>query len=143
MATDRLHGIHLGLIAEAESREMCARDGWSVANTLVDEQPETLRTAKATVLLATELTDHDQVTAAQLAPDQGGVRLRVTITLRFDDLVRGLRGAALTGTCETVSPGEARRLACDADVIPAALGSESAVLDLCRQKRLFCGDYPN
>ncbi len=37
-------------------------------------------------------------------------------------------------------PGEARRLACDADLIRAVLGSESAILDLGRQKRLFCGE---
>jgi len=292
---NRLHGIHLGLVAEAESREMCERDGWSVANVLVEHQPQALRTAKATVLLATELAEHDQVGAAlragdvsvnqakavvqglkelpgdlpehqvaeveaalvehaktfdpaalrrianrmievirpdtvdeklaaalereaaqaerdrylswsytgrgsvelrgrlplvdgealieiisahveavkialdkldpdtappslaqrradalvtiisrhqqaQLAPDHGGDRPRVNITLRLDDLIRGVRGATLTGTCEMVSPGEARRLACDADLIPAVLGAESAVLDLGRQKRLFCGD---
>jgi len=61
---NRLHGIHLGLVAEAESRETCARDGWSVANRLVEQQPQALRTAKATVLLATDLAEHDQVGAA-------------------------------------------------------------------------------
>ena len=66
---NRLHGIHLGLVAEAESREMCERDGWSVANVLVEHQPQALRTAKATVLLATELAEHDQVGAALRAGD--------------------------------------------------------------------------
>ena len=61
---NRLHGIHLALVAEAESRETCTHDGWSVANTLVDQQPQALRTAKATVLLAADLAGHDQVGAA-------------------------------------------------------------------------------
>jgi len=42
---------------------MCDRNGWSVANTLVDQHPQTLRTAKATVLVATELAEHDHVGA--------------------------------------------------------------------------------
>ena len=292
---NRLHGIHLALVAEAESRETCAGDGWSVANRLVEQQPQALRTAKATVLLATELAQHDQVRAAlrtgdmsvnqakavvaglkelpddlpaehaaeveaalvehakefdptalrrianrmievicpdtvddklataldreaaqaerdrylswaytgrgsvelrgrlplvdgealiavisahveaakvaldkvdpdtalpslaqrradalvtiigrhqqaQLAPDHGGDRPRLTITLRLSDLIGGVRGATLTGTGETISPGEARRPACDADLIPVVLGGDSAILDLGRQKRLFSGD---
>jgi len=64
----------------------------------------------------------------------------VTVTVRLDDLIHGLRGATLTGICETVSRGEARRLACDADLIPMVLGADSAIVDLGRQKRLFCGD---
>lgn len=87
--------------------------------------------------LVTVISRHQQ---GQLAPDHGGDRPRVVITLRYTDLVRGLRGATLTGTCETVSPSEAGRLACDADLIPVVLGTESAILDAGRQKRLFCGE---
>ncbi|HET6166405.1 MAG TPA: HNH endonuclease signature motif containing protein, partial [Marmoricola sp.] len=36
-----------------------------------------------------------------------------------------------------VSPGEARRLACGAGLIPAVLGGPSAVLDVGREQRLF------
>ena len=98
--------------------------------------PDSLTQRRADALV-TITNRHQQ---AQLAPDQGGDRPRVTVTMRYDDLVHGLRGATLTGTSETLSPGEARRLACDADLVPAVLGSESAILDVGRQKRLFCGD---
>ena len=38
------------------------------------------------------------------------------------------------------APAEARRLACDADILPAVLGSDSQLLDLGRTTRLFAGD---
>ncbi len=38
-------------------------------------------------------------------------------------------------TGETISPGAARRLACEAGVIPAVLGGKSQVLDLGRARR--------
>ncbi len=98
--------------------------------------PDSLAQRRADALV-TIINRHQQ---GQLAPDHGGDRPRITITMRLDDLRQGLRGATLTGTCQTVSPGEARRLACDADLIPAVLGSESAILDVGRQKRLFCGE---
>ena len=36
-----------------------------------------------------------------------------------------------------ISPGDVRRLACGAGIIPAVLGGPSAVLDLGREQRLF------
>lgn len=46
----------------------------------------------------------------------------------------GLKGAKLD-TGETISPGLARRVACEAGIIPAVLGGNSEVLDLGRKKR--------
>ena len=40
-------------------------------------------------------------------------------------------------TGETISAGEARRLACNAGIIPAVLGAGSVTLDLGRESRLF------
>ncbi len=37
---NRLHSIRLSLVAEAESRELCDRDGWSVANTWSTSNPK-------------------------------------------------------------------------------------------------------
>ena len=62
--------------------------------------PDSLAQRRADALV-TVINRYQQ---AQLAPDQGGDRPRVTVTMRFDDLVHGLRGATLTGTCETVKP---------------------------------------
>ena len=57
------------------------------------------------------------------------------ITMGLDQLRRGI-GAASLDSGGTISPGEARRMACNAGIIPAVLGSRSEVLDLGRTARL-------
>ena len=47
----------------------------------------------------------------------------------------GLKAAHLD-TGETISPGAARRLACEAGIIPAVLGGKSQVLDLGRKQTI-------
>jgi hypothetical protein len=68
--------------------------------------------------------------------EHGGLAATLVVTLDHEVLSTGLGAAALVyGT--PVSPGEARRLACGAGIIPAVLGGTSAVLDLGREQRLF------
>ncbi|MGY2873138.1 hypothetical protein ACVW00_000328 [Marmoricola sp. URHA0025 HA25] len=68
--------------------------------------------------------------------EHGGLAATVVITLDHHTLKTGLGSAALVdGT--PVSPGQARRLACGAGIIPAVLGGASGVLDLGREQRLF------
>ena len=52
----------------------------------------------------------------------------------LDTLMGGLKAAKLD-TGETISPGLARRLACEAGIIPAVLGGASQVLDLGHKRR--------
>ena len=55
--------------------------------------------------------------------------------MRLTDLIDGLGTATLdTGGC--LSAAEARRLACDAAIVPMVLGSDSMPLDVGRQHRL-------
>ncbi len=68
-------------------------------------------------------------------PETHGATPRVAITLDYDDLLRG-SGFATTETGEQLSPATARRMACDADLIPIVLGTASEVLDVGRQHRL-------
>jgi hypothetical protein len=68
--------------------------------------------------------------------NHGGLAATLIVTLDHDTLKTGLGAAALVDGTE-VSPGEARRLACGAGIIPAVLGGGSAVLDLGREQRLF------
>jgi hypothetical protein len=72
-------------------------------------------------------------------PDGGGVRPRVVVTMTLDQL-RGHRegmgrfdGGPIT---EPVPSSMARRIACDAGILPAVLGGSSEVLDLGRERRL-------
>ncbi len=54
--------------------------------------------------------------------------------MTMDTLKGGLKAAQLD-TGHRISPGQARRLACRAGIIPAVLGSNSQVLDLGRKTR--------
>jgi len=69
-------------------------------------------------------------------PGAAGVGPRMTVNIDFDVLVGTVRAATLdTGT--RLSPGEARRLACDLEILPVVLDGESSVLDVGRAKRHY------
>ncbi|WP_340537089.1 HNH endonuclease signature motif containing protein [Nocardioides sp. GXZ039] len=67
-------------------------------------------------------------------PKTGGLNATVIVTMTLDTLLGGLEAAHLD-TGVDLSPGQARRLACEAGIIPAVLGSNSEVLDLGRTRR--------
>jgi hypothetical protein len=76
--------------------------------------------------------------AAGTLPTTGGDRPQVVVTVPLAVLRDGVGSATLDdGT--VISAGAARRLACDAAVIPAVLGGRSEVLDVGRARRLFTG----
>ena len=60
----------------------------------------------------------------------------VVVTIDEEQLRDRLKAAGLD-TGEVISAGEARRLACNAGIVPAVLGGKSRVLDLGWLKRLF------
>ncbi|SDN76421.1 HNH endonuclease [Nocardioides szechwanensis] len=67
-------------------------------------------------------------------PTAGGVSATVVVTMTLETLMGGLKAAQLdTGT--RISPGLARKLACEAGVIPVVLGGRSEVLDVGRRRR--------
>ncbi len=70
-----------------------------------------------------------------LLPDQHGAKPRLTVTVTLDQLREGL-GAVSLDTGDQLSATALRRLACDAEVIPAVLGSLGEVLDVGRTHRL-------
>jgi hypothetical protein len=62
------------------------------------------------------------------------------VTIALADLKKDLAAASVTGSSEgelRISASEARRLACNAMIIPAVLGGSSEILDLGRARRLF------
>jgi hypothetical protein len=69
-------------------------------------------------------------------PLHGGDATSVMVTISLEQLRSGLAAAGF-GMDGRISAGEARRLACNANLIPAVLGSRSEVLDLGRASRLF------
>ncbi|HET9518829.1 MAG TPA: DUF222 domain-containing protein [Actinoplanes sp.] len=71
-------------------------------------------------------------------PANGGDRPQVTVTVPYD-LLRNQLGHGTLDTGERLTPEQARRLACDAQIIPAVLGGDRQVLDLGRSRRLITG----
>jgi hypothetical protein len=77
---------------------------------------------------------------AKKLPKIGGTDATVVVLIDLDALLGRLEKAAVLDTGEKISPGLARRLACQAGIIPAVLGGDSQPLDLGRKRRLYT-DY--
>ncbi len=71
-------------------------------------------------------------------PDNGGDRPQLVVTVPFE-VLRSQVGSATLDDGATLTAGSARRLACDAAILPAVLGGDSQLLDLGRRRRLFTG----
>ena len=67
-------------------------------------------------------------------PSAGGNIASIVVTIPWDFLLRGI-GAATLDDGTRISAAEARRLACDAGIIPLVLGGESEPLDIGRERR--------
>nr|WP_276310084.1 HNH endonuclease signature motif containing protein [Nocardioides speluncae] len=70
-------------------------------------------------------------------PDHGGAATTVMVTIDRESLTRGLASGGLVGTDDKITAGEARRLACTAEIIPVVLGGKSEIVDFGRTRRLF------
>jgi len=69
-------------------------------------------------------------------PRHGGHGTTVFITMSVDDLRKDLGTAALGFDGEQITAAEARRMACNADLVPVVLGTDSEILDFGRTARL-------
>ena len=72
----------------------------------------------------------------ELAPAVGGDRPRVVVTISHDQLRDDCLRAGVLDSGEHVTAGQLRTLACDAEILPAILGSNSEILDVGRAQRL-------
>ena len=89
-------------------------------------------------LLGLALTDLLEALPADVLPAHGGTATTVTVHLDHDQLTAALEksGIATLETGDTITAAQARRLACQAKILPAVLGGKSEVLDLGRTRRL-------
>jgi hypothetical protein len=98
------------------------------ADPIPDDRTAGQRYADALVEVAERALAHGQL------PDTAGQRPTLVITLDHDQLTAAL-GAGTLPDGNQLSPAAVRRLACDAGIIPAILGSTSQILDLGRTAR--------
>jgi hypothetical protein len=84
--------------------------------------------------LGLALMEYVQTYPADRLPNAGGVSATVVVTMTLETLMGGLKAAQLD-TGHRMSPGLARRMACEAGIIPAVLGGKSQVLDIGRKTR--------
>ena len=71
---------------------------------------------------------------AKWLPKAGGVSASLVVLMDLEKL-QAATGAARLDTGGLVSPGEFRRLACEAGILPVVLGGKSQVLDVGRKRR--------
>jgi hypothetical protein len=84
--------------------------------------------------LGQAFTEYVQRYPTTKLPRTGGLNATVVVTMTLESLLGGLKAAKLD-TGETISASLARRLACEAGIIPAVLGGTSQVLDQGRKRR--------
>ncbi|WP_300429845.1 HNH endonuclease signature motif containing protein [uncultured Nocardioides sp.] len=105
------------------------------ALTWAKQDPAEVRQTRPTPVAAGQaFTELLERLDAKDLPTVGGVGATVVVTMTIDSLMGGLAAAALD-TGEVISAGAARRLACEAGVIPMVLGGKSEVLDVGRRRR--------
>ena len=86
------------------------------------------------IRLGSAFVEYLETRDAQGMPKAGGVPATIVVTMTLDSLLGANRAATLDNG-ERISAAEARRLACEAGIIPAVLGGKSQPLDLGRKRR--------
>jgi hypothetical protein len=95
----------------------------------VDELPLSRRRGEAFCALLENLP-------ASGLPRQGGTATTVGVTIDLDTLLKEA-GFATTSTGDRITAEEARRMACNAGIIPFVMGGKSVIHDQGRKRRLF------
>lgn len=70
------------------------------------------------------------------APAVAGDRPRVVVTMTEESLRQRAEQAGVLDSGTEVTPGQLRRICCDAGLVPVVLGSASEILDVGREERL-------
>lgn len=139
--SDDGHGtMHIkGQIPTADGEELAAilnAHAESAWKRQVDDEGVEQAPRDKKLLLADALMDMVRAHQAHReAPTHGGDRPRVNVHLKLEDLVGGLGHIALNSG-RPITALEARRLACDCDLIPMVLDALGIPLDVGRTERL-------
>jgi hypothetical protein len=101
-----------------------------VDEALEDTRPLPQRRLDAVVSMARDSIRHDD-------GDMSGTPVVLLVTTTHEALATGVGTATIFGVDEPISAATARRLACEAKIVPVVLGGESQPLDLGQGRRLF------
>ncbi len=97
---------------------------------------QVVRAAEEVALAKTRLSMHDNDDGTTSGHLHAKVAATVIVTMGLDQLCWPLKVAG-TDVGVDVSAEKARKLACNAGIVPAVLGGRSVPLDLGRERRLF------
>jgi hypothetical protein len=124
------------LVSDAMRR---ARDSVATDTTASDTSADTgtAATRTATQMRADALADLARHALACTATDLPLASTTVVIRVHETDLHTGMGNAEIDGTSHAIDISTARRMAANAHVIPAVMGSHSELLDWGRKRRLF------
>ncbi|GGO77909.1 hypothetical protein GCM10012276_34110 [Nocardioides deserti] len=119
------------LLAFAAPKHQAATKDGDAEQDQVERRPSPERMGDAFCELIERLPAHE-------LPKLGGLNASIIVLLDFTGLKSDI-GRAVLETGEPISASLARRMACEAGLIPAVLGSRSELLDLGRTARPFNG----
>jgi hypothetical protein len=122
---------HLAAIAAPRHRHANPTGTAPATDTGIDSSERVSRPLR----LGTAFIEYLETRPTPGIPHAGGIPATLTVTMTLHDLVGDTDTPATLDTGETITAGQARRLACEAGIIPAVLGTPSQVLDLGRRTR--------
>lgn len=132
VAADGMVRLHGWLDREAWAGLSAVLDPLAAPRPAADGTPDLRSPARRRGDALPELA---RLAATATMPPSGAIRPTLSVTIGYHALAGGVRAAGLLNTGEPISPTAARRIACDARIIPAVLGTASQPLDVGRAAR--------
>ncbi|HEY7174771.1 MAG TPA: DUF222 domain-containing protein, partial [Micromonosporaceae bacterium] len=137
IAADGLGGMRVSGLLDVESAAIVGAALDPLARPVRGDDGPDLRSAAAR--RADALVDVCRIALASGGlPDDGGQPPQVVVTVDFDALRRDIAVGQLD-TGALVSASTVRRMACDAQILPAVLDGASVPIDIGRGRRLYSG----
>jgi hypothetical protein len=136
--------IHLEAMLDPEAGRtlIAALDALTAAPADRDSQPADADARTVPQRRADALVDLAHYTlSGGVLPDHGGDRPTVMVTIDYDTLANQITDTTGVATLNgpygptPITPATARRIGCDADILPAVLGGDGSILDLGRSQR--------
>jgi hypothetical protein len=137
LTADGLGGTRISGVLDTEGAAILAAAIEPLARPVRDDNGPDLRPAPAR--RADALVEVCRIAlAAGGLPDTGGTPPQLNVTVDFDALTRNIAVGHLD-TGALLSPSATRRLACQAQILPVMLDSQSVPIDIGRTRRPFTG----